>query len=348
MLRLSAIGDVVHAVPVVRTIQAHWPETAITWVVGALEHSLVGDLPGVEFLVFDKSLGWRAYRGLRKSLQGREFEVLLDLQPSLRASIAAMGIRAPIKLGFDRKRAKDWQWLFTTHRIAATPRQHVMEGFFGFLETLGIRDRVLRWDIPVPEEARRHAQQVLPADKPVLAINPCANLRLRNWRTWNAEGYAAVADHAAERHGLAVVLTGGPSEREQEFGRQILRLCRSSAPLDLIGRTSLKGLLAVLERAVALVAPDTGPAHMATAVGTPVIGLYASTNPMRASPYLSREWLVDKYPEALYAEYGLTVQEAPWGKRVRNPEAMNRIRVRDVTGMLDAFMARRNPDPHGG
>jgi heptosyltransferase I len=337
ILRLSAIGDVIHVVPVVRTIQDHWPETSLTWVVGKQEFGLVGDIPDVSFVCFDKSRGWGAYRALEEDLAGRTFDILLDLQPSLRASVASWHIRAPVKLGFDRARAKDFQWLFTTHRIEPAARQHVMESFFGFLEALGIQNRTLRWDIPIPEEALRFVERELPRDRPVMVINPCSNARRRNWRNWHAEGYAAVADYAASTYGLQVVLTGGPAPLDREVGDQIGNRCRC-APLDLIGRTSLKQLLAVLDRATVLVAPDTGPAHMATSVGTPVIGLYATTNPMRARPYLSGDWVVNRYPEALEAEYGLTVERAPWGKRVRNPRAMERVTVADVKEKLDQLM----------
>ena len=337
ILRLSAIGDVTHVVPVVRTIQKHWPDTGITWIVGKVEHGLVGDIRDVDFIAFDKSGGWDAYRTLKRDLSGRMFDVLLDLQPSLRANIASRMIQSPVKLGFDRQRAKDFQWLFTTHRIEACPRRHVMDGFFSFLQALGIEERVLCWDIPIPKEAVQFARHSLACREPVLAINPCAKGKRHNRRSWNVEGYAAVADYAARKHGLRVVLSGGPSEQEMAFGRRIVSLC-SAKPMNLMGKTNLKELLAVLDRAVALVAPDTGPAHMATAVGTPVIGLYATTNPMRARPYLSETWTVNRYPEALHAEYGLTVEQARWGKRVRNPDAMNRISVSDVTDKLDALV----------
>ncbi len=153
-----------------RTLQQHWPETSITWVVGKPEAALVGDIPGVTFVIFDKALGRGAYKAFRKDMAGRTFDILLDLQPSLRASIASRWIRAPVKLGFDRARAKDFQWLFTTHRIEAKPNQHVMDSFFGFLEALGIRERCLQWDIPIPDEARRFAEAELPGPKPVLVI----------------------------------------------------------------------------------------------------------------------------------------------------------------------------------
>jgi heptosyltransferase I len=152
------------------------------------------------------------------------------------------------------------------------------------------------------------------------------------------EGYAAVADHAVEEHGMRVVLTGGPTTMETGYGNEICRITRHT-PTNLIGQTGLKELLALLDEAHVLIAPDSGPVHMATTVGTPVIGLYATSNPMRTGPYFSRQWVVNKYPEALEAELGKTVDQVSWGRRVRNPAAIDRIRVSDVTNKLDELMA---------
>lgn len=339
ILRLSAIGDVCHAVPVVRTLQSCWPDTRLTWVIGKTEASLVGDIPGVEFIIFDKARGWRAYRELHRRMRRRRFDVLLHLQVSLRANIVSLFIPAGIRLGFDRARSKYYQPFITTHQISGELRVHVLDSFFQFLQALGINERVLRWDIPIPDAAQAFCAQHLPDDQRILVINPCANVRWRNWRNWNVEGYAAVANHAAAKHHLQVVLTGGPSPLEHELGQAIEKRCKFRL-INLIGRTNLKQLLAVLERADVLIAPDTGPAHMATAVGTPVIGLYAATNPVRARPYLSQAWVVDKYVEAVRAELGLDVEQVPWGTRVRRPDVMNRISVLDVTERLDRLMAR--------
>ena len=103
---------------------------------------------------------------------------------------------------------------------------------------------------------------------------------------------------------------------------------------NLVGQTTLKELLALIDRAKALIAPDTGPAHMASAVGTPVIGLYATSNPLRTGPYLSQKWVINRYPQAMQKYSGKTVAQARWGERVRHPEAMQIITVNDVKQML--------------
>src|SRR6478609_335724 len=104
LLRTSALGDVTHVVPLVRTLQSAWPQTRLTWIVGKLEHKLVGDIAGVEFLVFDKSAGWRGFRELRAQLAARRFDVLLHLQVALRANLVSALIRAALRIGYDRAR----------------------------------------------------------------------------------------------------------------------------------------------------------------------------------------------------------------------------------------------------
>ena len=344
LLRLSALGDISHSLPVVRTIQRHWPQTRLSWIIGRSEHALVADLPGVEFIIFDKRRGWHAYRDLRRQLKQRRFDALLHMQMSLRASMIAMLVQSPIKLGFDRQRAKDLQWLFSNHKIAYQPNQHVIESFLGFSQALGIPETVMQWDIPLPDSAREFARRQLPADKKILAISPCSSMAYRNW---DIEGYAQLADYAATKYDMTIVLTGGPSTIEREYADAIQHSCRTRV-IDLVGRTSVKELLAILAASSVLLAPDSGPAHLATAVATPVIGLYAATNPDRARPYLSSDYVVNCYPEAIMRTLHKTVQDVPFGTRVRQEGTMSLISVEMVKRTLDRLIANlTNTDSTG-
>jgi heptosyltransferase I len=338
LIRLSAVGDITHTLPVVRTLQQAWPDTRLTWIIGKTEHGLVYDIPGIEFIVVDKKSGWRDYWRLYHQLRTRRFDVLLHMQMSLRASLISLMINSPVKLGFDRRRAKDFQWLFSNHRIAYRPRQHVIDSFFGFSEALGIEQHRLVWDIPIPQDEQAAAMAMVPGDKPYLVISPCSSMEYRNW---HVTGYAAIADYAHEQYGLQVILTGGPSTIEHKFGREI-RASANAPVIDLIGQTNLKQLLAILEQATVVISPDAGPAHLATAVGTPVIGLYATTNPDRARPYLSARWTVNKYPEAVFDKHHKPVEALPWGTRVRDIGTMDRIKIEDVKAMLDNFMRKED------
>ncbi len=341
ILRLSAVGDITHTLPVVRTLQQHWPHTRLTWIIGKTEYSLVYDIPGIEFIVFDKNQGWRAYQQLWQQLRQRRFDVLLHMQMSLRASLIALLIKSPIKLGFDKARAKDLQWLFTTDRIQARPGQHVIDSLLGFSAALGVDEHHYVWDIPIPAEAQAYAQQQLPDDAPILIISPCSSMAYRNW---TIAGYAAIADYAQQKYGMQVVLTGGPGSIERAYAQQISTLCKTK-PIDLIGKTNLKQLLAILARARVVIAPDAGTAHLANAVGVPVIGLYAATNPDRARPYSYPQYVVNKYPEAVHAKLGKSVAEVPWGTRVRDAGTMQRITVADVTAKLDQLYQSGTTSP---
>ena len=161
ILRLSALGDISHTLPILRTIQHAWPETEITWIIGKTEYGLVYDIPDVNFIVFDKSEGLFAYKKIRQALKEIRFDVLLHMQMSLRSSLISLLINAEIKLGFDKQRAKDLQWLFTNHKIEFKPQQHVIDSFFGFTEALGIKNKNYEWDIPIPPSALDFAQQYI-------------------------------------------------------------------------------------------------------------------------------------------------------------------------------------------
>jgi heptosyltransferase I len=334
VIRLSAIGDTCHALAVIRAIQDTWPETEITWIIGKTEASLMADIPDIEFIIFDKSKGRGAYADIRNQLAGRKFSIALCMHASLRANLLCRLISTPNRLGFDYRRARDFQWLFTNQRIKATPDEHAMQAMMGFARHIGIPQRELRWDIPLSVAQREFAAGFQSAGRPMLLISPCSSVRSRNFRNWSAENYAAAANHARNKYDCLIVLTGGNSELELEYGQTISKLCDSSL-VNLIGKTSLKELLALLSLSQVLICPDSGPAHMATAAGTPVIGLYATSNPDRSGPYLSLDLSVNRYPEAVDRFLGKTVEDLRWGQRVRDPGAMSLIRLASVNRRID-------------
>jgi heptosyltransferase I len=337
ILRLSAIGDACHVVPIIRTLQQAWPATQLTWIIGKTEARLMSLLDGVEFITVEKRSVLNARRTLQATLRGRRFDVLLHMQLALRASLLAQCVPADVKLGFDRARARELQWLFTDARIPARTREHVLDSFFGFPAALGVQERLLRWDLPLPADAQAYARQLIPDAQRTLLISPCSSHALRNWRP---ERYAALAAHAARQHDLRVILVGGPSEPERQMGAQIER--GAAVPLvNQIGKDTLPQLLALLSRATVLVTPDSGPAHMATMVGTPVVGLYAATNPARSGPYLSGRWCVNAYARAARAFRGCEPGALPWTHKIEEPGVMDLISVEEVTAKLDELLGSR-------
>ena len=327
LLRLSAIGDVCHAVAMVQAIQRQYPQLKITWVIGKLEYQLLKHLPGIKFVIFDKSQGWRSYFNLHKALKGRRFDVLLHMQVALRATLASLAISAKIRVGFDRARAKEGQWLVTNHRVEPLAEPHVLDGFMGFAKAIGVSDITPSWNIPVPQADTEFAQRQIADGEKVLVICAAASKAERNWLP---ERYAAAAQHAVNK-GYRVILCGGPTALEKTLADDIANAC--SAKLDnLVGKTSLTQLLALLKRASLVLAPDTGPAHMAVTQGTPVIGLYAHSNPGRTGPYLSQQYVVSAYQEAIASQQS---GEVKWGTRAKGEHLMALISVEAVIEKFD-------------
>ncbi|MBP5979467.1 MAG: glycosyltransferase family 9 protein [Halomonas sp.] len=347
ILRLSALGDVCNLVPTVRALQRQWPRARITWIIGKGEHSLLAGLSGVEFVVYDKSTGLAGMRTLWRELADTRFDVLLHMQQAIRASILSLGLKANVRVGYDKARAKDAQHWFTQYQLAPHSKAHVLESFMDFARLLGVTDDRLEWNMPVPVTALDEAR-VISGESPYLVINPCSNARLRNFRNWSVEGYASVIEHAWVHHGLKSVLTGGSSSLEREIGEQIEKLCQPDSVINAIGGTSLKGVLALIGQARAVIAPDTGPAHMANAMGTPTLGLYATTNPQRAAPYCWRDFAVNAYPDAVRAYLHKSVDEVTWGQRVRHQDAMQLIKTDTVIAQLDVLLAHTAPDTAAG
>jgi heptosyltransferase I len=332
ILRLSALGDATHTVPVVRAIQDRWPGTQICWIIGKLERRLLGALDGVEFIVFDKRGGWPAVRALRAALSGRRFDVLLHMQVAARANLLSRLVKAPIRLGWDRGRSRDFHHWFSNCRVASVPFQHQVQGFLEFPRALGIAVDAPRWDLPVAAEARDWAERQIPGDQATLLISPCSSHVLRNWR---AEYYAAVADHAAN-HGMRVVLSGGPSALEIETGQAVEAGMKSTC-LNLVGKDTLEQSKALLQRADLVLTPDAGPAHIASALGTAVLGLYAATWSRRSGPWNSLELCVDHYEEAARKFRGKAAAELRWGHRIEEPGVMDLVQPAEVMAKLDSF-----------
>jgi heptosyltransferase I len=336
LLRLSAIGDTCHALAALRAFQAAWPQTRFTWIIGKLEAKLMTAIvPQIEFITFDKRTMFKELQRLRCVLRGRRFDLLLDLQLSFRASLVSTLIDAPVKLGFDRKRARELQWWFTNARIAPAAREHVLDSFMGFVRACGITPKQPFWDPVLPREGLAYANGIVSDDRPTLLISPCSSHTARNW---SAQRYAAVADHAAAAHRMRIVLVGGRSEIEAQMGSSIMAAAHSGIT-NQIGKDTLPELLGLLSRSSALLSPDSGPAHMATMVGLPVIGLYAATNPARAGPYLSLRWCIDKYDAAAQRFLGTPAADLPWTTKIERDGVMDLITVSEVTARLDALMA---------
>ena len=304
---LSALGDAVHVLPVANALKRAWPECRITWVIQPLPHQLVEDHPAIDdFVVFHRRpgmAGLRAFLERRGQMAGRHFDLLIGLQVYFKAGVITALVSADVKLGFDRARARDAQWLFTNRRIPARGQRHVQDQYFEFLQYLGVDPQPLTWDLGLSQQERT-AQTTFfkELDRPACAVVLGTSKLDKNWR---ADLYARVLEQIESEHGLRPVIIGGPSPVERRIADQVF-----SAPganvVDALG-ADLRKLVWILDGSALLISPDTGPLHISRALGTPVVGLYGYTNPKRSGPYGAFEDLiVDGYAEYPGEQYPVT------------------------------------------
>ena len=329
IVMMSALGDAVHVLPVVTALKRHAPATHVTWVLQPGPAALVRGHPDVdEILVFDKAKGWRAYAELRPLLARRPFDLVLALQVYFKAGLVTTMTRAPVRLGFDRARARDLNWLVTTHRIPPHAPQHVQDQYFEFLTTLGVPAEPVTWNLgPWPHERGAQRAFFQPIGAPVATLVIGASEPRKEWLP---ERWAALADALAEGYGLRTVLAGGRSPRELATERAILERTRHP-PLSTLGMP-LRDLVWLLDGSALVVSVDTGPLHMAVALDRPVIGLLGAWNPKRTGPYR-------RFHDLLVDAYGDPGEDYPISLEKR-PGRMPRIGVDDVLAKVEIWKAR--------
>jgi heptosyltransferase I len=332
IVMLSALGDAVHVLPVVNALKRKWPQTRISWVIQPVPHQLVQGHENVdEFILFRRRRGpqaWRSFTGISRALQGRRFDLLINLQVYLKAGLITSVAKADVKLGFDRRRARDMNWLFTTHRIPPRPTGHVQDQYFEFIEHLGITPEPVEWRLRLSDEehaAQRSFFQGL--DRPACGIVVGTSKAEKNWAP---ERYARLIEALEVDYGFRTVLLGGPSAAERAAAERVLRETRGR-PVDAMA-DDVRRLLWLLDGCDLVVSPDTGPLHAARALDRPVVGLYGYTNPKRYGPY-RRPWqVVDGYARFAGEEYGVNQKY-----RI---DGMNRVTVEMALAGVDRVLAR--------
>ena len=282
VVMMSALGDAVHVLPLLDAIKAHAPGTHLTWVLQGGPRLMVQGHPHVDDTVlFRRADGWRAYPHVNAQLRTRRFDLVLDLQVYFKAGLVTGLTRAPVKLGFDLARARDLNWLFTTHRIPARTGQHVQDQYFEFLDAIGVPHGEPRWHLgPTAEERATARALVADAEGPLVGIVLATSRREKNWIP---DRYVEVITALRRDHGARCVLLGGDTPLEREMATEILRRAEG-APINTLGE-GLRTMIGLLDACDVVISPDTGPFHMCVAMQVPVVGLYGYTNPKRVGPY---------------------------------------------------------------
>ena len=327
IVMMSAVGDAVHVLPVVNALKRHHPRTHITWVLQPGPATLVRGHPSVdEIVLFDRSKGLGGFLEARRALASRQFDVVINLQVYFKAGIITSFTRAPVKLGFDRARARDFNWLFTNRKIPPHANgQHVQDQYFEFLTALGVPHEPVVWNLgPWPEERDWQQQFLAPIDRPIAALVIATS---KPQKDWLPERWAEVVDALYADYGLQPVLVGGRSPRELHAEAAILRLARHT-PVSALG-SGLRRLVGILDGASLVIAPDTGPLHMAVALDRPVVSLIGYTNPKRTGPYR-------RFHDLIVDAYGDPGEDYPLSMETRL-DRMPRITVRDVLDKVDVW-----------
>ncbi len=331
VVMLSALGDVVHVLPVLDALKRHAPATHVTWLLQPGPAQLVEGHPCVdEIVLFDRQRGLAAYAEARRRLATRPVDLVLALQPYLKAGVLTRLWPASVKLGYDRGRARDLNWLFTTHRIPAGPRRHIQDEFFEFLDAVGVPHGEAQWRLAPADGERARARELLAADAGTGPLVGFVVATSKPQKNWMPERYAQLADRLQAELAARVVLLGGTSAIERAAAGSIAAASRSG-PADLLGR-GLRVTLALLEACDVVVSSDTGPFHMCVAMNVPALGLYGYTNPKRVGPY-------HRFADLVIDAYGDPGEDYPISMQYR-PGRMARITVDDVLAKVKLALAR--------
>jgi heptosyltransferase I len=321
IVMMSAVGDAVHVLPVINAIKRQRPTAKITWVLQPGPAALVRGHPMVdEILLFDRSKGVAGFLEVREQLRARTFDVVLNLQVYFKAGVITGFTRAPVKLGFDLARARDFNWLFTTDRVHARPMQHVQDQYFEFTEWLGIPHTPVTWGLGPWNDAERAWQRefVSRFDRPLAPIVVATSKAQKDWLP---ERWAEVCDALVGDFGLQPVLVGGRSPRELHAEHVILERARHK-PASALGQGGLRGLAGIFDAAALVLSPDTGPLHLSVALNRPVVSLIGYSNPKRVGPY-------EKFRDLMIDAYGDPGEDYPISMQNRR-DRMGRISVAAV------------------
>jgi heptosyltransferase I len=340
ILRLSALGDCCHALSVAQHLRDAFPNSKVVWIIGKTEHQLFKEINGVEFVVIDKSKLLRSLWNCFVELRKLRFDVLLNLHASATANLISLCVRAKRKIGFDRERARDGQEWFCSESIEAIPNQHVAEGMMGFIAQLNIQATSPKWRPLVLEPEEEQVREHIDPERLTCLISPCSSQRYGDKynRSWSSANFIEIMRYLSEERGIQTIITGGTSAIEKQYLDHFKSQNFEKNVVNLMGKTTIRQMASLIKMSDFVISPDSGPAHIATIMNKPVIGLYAMSNPDRTGPYKSKELLVNRYPEALSKFLGKSVVDVKWGQKVKTPEAMGLIRPADVIKKIEKLL----------
>jgi len=292
IIKPSALGDIVHALPVLNSLRGRFPDAKLTWLVNKSFAPLLECVDGLDdILPFDRkgmsrwfcrAADFRTLRRFRQTLKNGQFDLVLDLQGLLRSAIFAKMTGCSRRIGL--KEAREFAHLFYTHQVARpADSAHILDTYFAVLREIGVETCLSECQLTPPAAAqeslrRKMQEKQIPAKKFLVLVPGSAHA----YKCWPAAQFANVAEAIHRQYGWPAVIVGTQSERVYA---DAIKANTSSPVIDLTGQTSIGELIALFDRAGAAVSNDTGPGHIALATGTPGVIIFGNTNPLRLGPY---------------------------------------------------------------
>ena len=338
ILRTSSLGDICHMLPFVYTLRNEYPNANISWIIGKNEAEFLQKIDGINFVIFDKKHTLKSYLKIARELKGIKFDVMFLMQVSLRANIISLFINSKIKLGYDSERSSDLHSIFSNKKIDSSKHSHVVDVFLSFLSSINIKKEkfLYSWDISQKVTKKDFFKEHPNLKNEYFVLSPCSRSKNRNWLI---DRYAYVADYICERYGISCVISSSKDKFEKDFVEEIIKKMKSS-PINFSGKTNLHELFTLIKNSKLLISPDSGPVHIGTCAGTPVLGLYGVTNTVRAGPYNSVDLCVDKYNIALEKFSQKKPEEASWRYKNNHKDVMRLISADEVIRQIDKFFSR--------
>jgi len=334
VLRLSAMGDCILLQPTLLRILEHHPDVEIDWYIDNTWVSIFAKTTRLNMITIEKPRSIRDYRALRRMIRQTQYDVVLAMQASFRSNILYSFFKAPLKIGFDKRRARDGQWLWTNQRIRPA-EEHLLDGFMAFAQALKVPMGPLKWHLSVPDvlDLPQSLRVAIQLQRPIIGIVPAASKLERTpyahfWSEfinklstrWVEQSLLGIAGQIEQP---LIVMLGGPSQLEQVLSQEVLDNVHPGGDiLNLVGKTSLFRLSGILKVLQCLVSPDSGPAHLADAHGTPVIGLYGVAPSRLSGPYHYQDLVFDVYDDAVRSILRQDPKTVRWGTRVHDRQAM--------------------------
>jgi len=312
LIKLSAVGDVIHTIPVLHKLRRRYPGARIDWLVTPAIAELLRHQPAIsnviEFLRYEWTKPWRAdpYKSafrLAAKLKAERYDLVIDMQGQLRTALLTLATGAPVRIGFDRPRAEVWQasartmpalarrhawqgaregsWLvYTNHMQIPTLDVHAVDRYLRLGSMLGLDAEPADFSLVIPDAASAHIDSLLARQGVGAKLLTMAPGTIWETKHWRSEGFAEVARHFM-RKGCSVALIGSARERAT------CAAVAAAAPgaVNLAGETGLSELAALIRRSTICLTNDSGPMHLAVALDRPVVSVFGPTDPIWIGPY---------------------------------------------------------------